>query len=262
MVSQLGPASFVDNSTARPRRYDLVVFNHPLILGHRGASASARENTLGAYALAVSQDADGIELDVRTTKDGALVLHHDPTIRGVGPIVDKTFEELRTEAAHVPTLDEMLAVTGDLILNIEIKNQPGEPDHDPEDEVARQVVDWIDTNHLHARTIVTSFNWSTTSRVRHLDDRVVTGQLLDRGMPVEDMLVEIATVGHSWVAPHYSSLDGAAEGLISAAHARDLRVVVWTLDDLDRIADLADASIDAIITNDPAGAVCHLARLG
>lgn len=235
--------------------------DHPLVLAHRGASADAQENTLAAFALAVSHDADGIELDVRATKDGVLVVHHDPTIRGVGAIVEHTFDHIRSAAAHVPTMDEMLAVTGDLILNIEIKNQAGEPDHDPEDAVAEQVVDWIRRHRLYQRAIVTSFNWSTMSRIRTLDDRVVSGQLLDRSMPVADMLVEIASVGHLWVAPHHSSLDGSADAILNEAHARGLKVVVWTLDDVYRTAALAAAGLDAVITNDPSATVRHFAHL-
>lgn len=241
--------------------YDHPVSSGPLVIAHRGASASAQENTLTAYALAVAQAADGIELDVRTTRDGTLVLHHDPTVRGIGPLIDVSFNELRTAAPHIPTLDEMLDVTGDLLINVEIKNQPGEPDHDPEDTVAARVVEWIDAHHLHDRVIVTSFNWSTMGRVRALDERVVTGQLLGRAMPVADMIVEIATVGHTWVAPHYSSLNGAAAKTIAAAHDHGVSIVVWTLDDVVRTERLAQLGLDAVITNDPAATVAHLSTV-
>ena len=235
--------------------------DHPLVLAHRGASAAAQENTLAAFSLAVTQDADGIELDVRATKDGVLVVHHDPTIRGVGPIIEHTFDDIRGIAPYVPTMDEMLAVTGDLILNIEIKNQTGEPDHDPEDAVAEQVVAWVQQHGLYGRSIVTSFNWSTMSRIHTLDDRIVTGQLLDRSMPVADMLIEIAAVGHTWVAPHHSSLNGKGSRIIDGAHEHGLSVVVWTLDDVYRTAELAAAGLDAVITNDPAATVLHFEHL-
>lgn len=262
MLSRLSERSLPAAREPLRSRYDPGVSSVPLILAHRGASASAPENTLSAYALAVAQDADGIELDVRTTADDVLVLHHDPGVKGVGNIVDFFYEELREAAPHVPTLDEMLAVSGDLVLNIEIKNEEGEPDHDPDDAVAEAVVEWIDANRLHSRVILTSFNWSTTGRVRMLDERIVTGQLLDRSMPVGDMLVEISAVGHAWVAPHFSSLDGDAAALIDTAHKHGLSVVVWTLDDVHRTAELAAAGLDAVITNDPAAAVAHLATLG
>ena len=68
-----------------------------LVWAHRGASAYAPENTLEAFQLAVSQKADGVELDVQLTKDGELVVAHDETIdrvsNGSGRIVDHTLEE-------------------------------------------------------------------------------------------------------------------------------------------------------------------------
>ena len=52
----------------------------PLVYGHRGASAAAPENTIEAYVLARDQGADGVEIDVRRSADGILVLHHDPDL--------------------------------------------------------------------------------------------------------------------------------------------------------------------------------------
>src|SRR5438045_594778 len=67
----------------------------PLVLGHRGASAAARENTLAAFTRAREMGADGVELDVRRTADGVLVVHHDPDAEGVGLIRSVTFADLR-----------------------------------------------------------------------------------------------------------------------------------------------------------------------
>ena len=66
----------------------------PLVLGHRGAPRAARENTVEAFRRAVELGADGVELDVRRTADDVLVVHHDPAVEGVGPIVGATAAEL------------------------------------------------------------------------------------------------------------------------------------------------------------------------
>src|SRR6478736_4409350 len=63
----------------------------PLVLAHRGARRVAPENTLDAFALAIAMGADGVELDVRRTADGALVLHHDPAVLG-GDLIAATTE--------------------------------------------------------------------------------------------------------------------------------------------------------------------------
>ena len=66
----------------------------PRILAHRGASARARENTVEAFRLASALGADGVELDVRRTADGALVVHHDPSVDGVGALYESTMADL------------------------------------------------------------------------------------------------------------------------------------------------------------------------
>ena len=58
----------------------------PLILGHRGASAIAPENTLAAFSQALSDGADGIEFDVRLSRDGVPVVIHDGTLNRTGSI--------------------------------------------------------------------------------------------------------------------------------------------------------------------------------
>ena len=98
--------------------------NEVRIFAHRGASAYAPENTLPAFALAMQQGADGIELDVHLTKDGELVVIHDEkldrTTNGTGLVKDYTLAELRSlcadnrmdgfAEARIPTLREVLAL--------------------------------------------------------------------------------------------------------------------------------------------------------
>ena len=107
------------------------------IFAHRGASDAAPENTLPAFARAVEQGADGIELDVHLSRDGELVVIHDETLDrttdGAGWVKDRTLAELRAlradnglpgfAEARIPTLREVLDLLRptDLLLNIELK---------------------------------------------------------------------------------------------------------------------------------------------
>src|SRR5436305_5677398 len=84
----------------------------PLVLAHRGASRRAPENTIEAFRLARELGADGVELDVRRTSDGVLVLSHDPVIEGFGLVVEHPFEHLRAERPLVPTLEEAFDALG------------------------------------------------------------------------------------------------------------------------------------------------------
>src|SRR4051794_26258624 len=114
--------------------------DRPLVLGHRGASHARPENTLAAFAKAREFGADGVELDVRRSADGQLVVHHDPQVEGFGIIYEHDFATLRTARPDVPTLAEALGACAGMIVNVEVKCLPWEPDADtPEHEVVRAV---------------------------------------------------------------------------------------------------------------------------
>src|SRR5437763_7557885 len=106
------------------------------ILGHRGAPRSARENTIEAFVEARRLGADGVELDVRRSRDGALVVHHDPVIPGGGAIADLRVAEL---PPYVPFLAAALEACAGLLVNVEIKNAPHEPGFDGEGILAANV---------------------------------------------------------------------------------------------------------------------------
>src|ERR1700761_3714211 len=97
------------------------------VFAHRGCTEGFTENTLEAFAEAKRLGADGVELDVRLTADGALVVHHDPLVAGIGPVAEVTVPQL---PGHIPLLVDALAVCEGMVVNVEIKNGPGEPGHD------------------------------------------------------------------------------------------------------------------------------------
>lgn len=223
----------------------------PLVLAHRGASAFAPDNTIEAFELAVAQGADGVELDVRFTADRMVVINHDPDIGEMGPLVYHDFDAIRRAHPEVPTLDEVLAVLADLIVNVEIKNSPLEPDFDPNHEMAETVARWVNRHDIHERVVVTSFNPDTVAVTRAADPAITTGQLVHKGLDIDRDLVPIAAAGHRWVAPNIADVAGNAPAAIEAAHTAGLRVAVWTADDPSDIRTVAAAEVDAIISNDP-----------
>jgi glycerophosphoryl diester phosphodiesterase len=225
--------------------------DRPLVLGHRGASAHAGDNTIEAFELAVAHGADGVELDVRFTADETVVLNHDADIEEMGPLVHHDFATVRRRHPEIPTLDEALAALADLIVNVEIKNSPLDPDYDPSHRMAAVVARWVAQHDIHDRVIVTSFNPDTVTAVRVADNTIVTGQLVNVGFNVQRGVNAIADAGHSWIAPWIADLVNDAEGTIGAAHEAGLAVVAWTADDPGDIAAVAAAGIDAIISNDP-----------
>src|ERR1035437_1002918 len=109
------------------------------VWAHRGARRQAPENTVAAFRLARTLGADGAELDARRSADDVVIVHHDPTGRGVGILAASPLATLRAALSELATLDEALDASAGGLVNVELKNLPGEPDYDPEDRLAALV---------------------------------------------------------------------------------------------------------------------------
>ena len=103
------------------------------VFAHRGCTEGFTENTIEAFAEARRLGADGVELDVRLTADGALAIHHDAEIPGIGTIDQLEVADL---PAQVPLLADVLAVCEGMVVNVEIKNAPQDPGWDSGEAVA------------------------------------------------------------------------------------------------------------------------------
>ena len=137
------------------------------IFAHRGASGYESENTLEAFALAVEQGADGIELDVQLSRDGQMVIIHDENVdrvcNGTGWVKDYTLEELKRfqvstpegKKGRIPTLREVLELVkpSGIKVNIELKTgifwYP---------ELERMVIEEVKHQGMEDRIIYSSFN--------------------------------------------------------------------------------------------------------
>lgn len=227
----------------------------PLVLGHRGSSARAADNTVEAFEQAVADGADGVELDVRFTADHAAVLHHDPDVPEMGPLIHHDLAMLRRTHPEIPTLDEALRVLGDLIIDVEIKNSPLEADFDPSHDMAGVIARWVAGNDLYERVVVTSFNPETVAAVHSLDPGITTGRLVAPGFDVAAGMAAVAAAGHGWIAPFVRDVVADAGTIVASARACGLRIAVWTVDDPADIATLAMEGVDAIVCNDPAAAL-------
>ena len=121
-----------------------------LVLAHRGARRQAPENTIPAFARAMELGADGVELDVHRTRDGALVVRHDADGPS-GVWAELTFDAIRAADPDVPVLAEVLDVCAGKLVNIEIKNSPRDLDWDPAARAADLVVECLaDRAAVHA----------------------------------------------------------------------------------------------------------------
>ena len=208
------------------------------IFAHRGASHVEPENTIAAFRRARELGADGVELDVRRHESGTLAIAHDPVLGA--PL-----------APTVPDLAAALDACAGMVVNIEIKNYPGDPDFDETESLAARVVELLHERGGRDAVFVSSFGIRCIDRVRALDPSIDTAFLVMHA-PDDDVIGRIIhrTVrhGHGGVNPHHA---GVTPHLVELAHAAGLTVNTWTVDDPDRMVLLRDWGVDCIITNVP-----------
>lgn len=217
------------------------------VCGHRGWPARYPDNTL-AGIVAATGVCDLIETDVRQTLDGVLILAHDPDLAGhvVAESDWATLESLDLGDGHHPArLDVMLAAVGDFPINLEIKNDPGQPGFDEEAQFAIEAV-----GHTRPGDVVTSFHWPTMARIKAAYPEVATGLLFTAATPLGEAIEVALATGHGWLAPQWSCFSSPVDE-VAEVHEHGLLVSVWTVDDADRAASLAGAGCDVLITNDP-----------
>jgi glycerophosphoryl diester phosphodiesterase len=230
----------------------------PAVQAHRGSPDPATgvvENTVEAFLRAGRLGADGVELDVRLTADGALAVHHDPVVAGLGPIADLRVRQLPD---HVPLLAAALDACGDLVVNIEVKNLPTEPGHDPAETAARMVAALVVESGLVDRVVVSSFWPGSLDAVSAVDPSVPTGLLLAGWADPAWGLEEAGERGCRALHAHRSLV--TAE-LVEAAHRVGLAVATWTVDGAAEVAAMAGLGVDTVITDDVASAVAALAGI-
>ncbi|HET7565429.1 MAG TPA: glycerophosphodiester phosphodiesterase [Gemmatimonadaceae bacterium] len=220
----------------------------PMLIAHRGAPRERPENTIPAFARALELGADGIELDVHATRDGVVIVHHDPRPNVAPPspalagrrIADLTFEELeqfRFEGdVTIPTLADVLAlVDGRADVYVEIKGR----------RIEQQVVDVILQSAVPSRCSVHSFDHAAVKRVNELCPALRTGVLVSTYPTQPAMLLQSLAASDLW--PDFPCI---GETLVRRAHDAGARVIAWTVDEPDDARRLAALDVDGICTDD------------
>jgi glycerophosphoryl diester phosphodiesterase len=217
------------------------------IQAHRGcpdAASGIRENTLEAFYRARQVGADGVELDVRMTSDGALAIHHDPVIHGLGTICELTAGEL---PLFVPLLPAALEACEGLTVNIEIKNLPGEPGFDPTDQVSKEVADLVVASGRRSNVVISSFWPDTLEAVRDAHPDLATGLLLASWFDPAEGVTSAVDRGCTALHPY---VDLVSAALVDQAHVAGLTVATWTVNDRSRLQAMVAAGVDTVITDD------------
>jgi len=218
----------------------------PLVYAHRGLHLDHRENTLDAFRAAVALGVDGVELDVRRTSDGALVVHHDPTVDGL-VIAESKWRELPD---YIPTLDESMWALDGVHVNVEIKNyrDDREPTYDETGAFATQVVTFLHEAGWDESVIISCFDLETCVVVRALDSLMPVGWLL-WGTDPHLALTQAHVLGLNAINPHFSQVDSS---VMDQARELGLDVNVWTVNTAPDIEKMAEMGVSSIISDQPA----------
>jgi glycerophosphoryl diester phosphodiesterase len=225
------------------------------ILGHRGASADAPENTLPAFELALAQGADGIELDVRLCASGEVVVFHDATLERLlgkpGSVAETPWSTLRTldvrtgtGKARIPLLSEVLeAVPRSAWVNVELK---GDADwFRLATRVARMLLEGGHEQHV----VVSSFQPLCLLALAARAPDLRRGYLLEPERPFWlESGVLAPLLGRD--AVHPTDREVTLER-VRRWHASGREVAVWTVDDPARARTLRGWGVDSLITNRP-----------
>jgi glycerophosphoryl diester phosphodiesterase len=249
------------------------------VLGHRGAAGLAPENTLISFHRGRSDGADVLELDVRATSDGEIVVLHDATIDrttdGTGPVRSLTWAELRAfdagyrftpdggrthpyrgQGVTVPRLVDLMAALPDMPLNIEIK-QDDPPIVGAVIDVVRRakavVVLAAELDHVMAAIRTTAPDLPTSVSAGEV---AAFHYALQEGRPPE---LPPGTVALQ-IPPRFGDIELVTAASVRAAHDLGAEMHVWTINEPAEMRRLLDLGCDALVSDFPARALAAMGR--
>lgn len=234
------------------------------IIGHRGARGEAPENTLAGFQIACDSGVQGIELDVRLSSDGHLIVLHDKDLQRTtgqkGIAQHFTLAQLgmldarrNTPGWHsptgIPSLQEVVDLCGpDMPFQFEVKSTDSRTLH----QLANALTHMIHAQQLGQRVVVTSSDTRFLRMVGNMAPDIQRGYVGQYRylQPIR----RAHSLGCTWVIAHYGMVSRA---FMRSARKRGLRVSVWTVNDLQEAERLHALNVDSIITDFPSSFVPH-----
>lgn len=239
----------------------------PSIVGHRGFGAGNpggyRENTVASFLAAVAWGLSWVEIDVHRSRDGELMVCHDPVAPSGGAIVTRTAAELAADG--VATLTEILtALPADVAVNIDVKTIINDAVDPPAHRTHARVADVMRQQH-RTRFLVSSFDPSVVVYLagrRKAIGEAALGLIAGPGLPARHAIPAAANLGLDAVCLHTDvlHLHGQHSGpavlsrkrIIQTAHQAGLEVLTWSPGPDDAVVLAADG-VDAVCVNDIPG---------
>jgi glycerophosphoryl diester phosphodiesterase len=243
----------------------------PRVFGHRGAAGLAPENTLPSFALGLALGADVLELDVHASRDGVIVVAHDPTLdrttTGTGPLREATWSTLerldagyhftrdgrdfpyRGQGVRLPTLEELLLAWPHAACNIEIKQA--------EPPIAEDVIRLIRRLHAEHRVLLAAEHDSIMAEVRRHAGDIPSSFAAGE---VAAFMSRLAASGFDnydppgcalQIPPRFGPIELVTADSVAAAHRCGLEMHVWTINQRDEMEQLLALGVDGIMSDLP-----------
>ncbi len=222
-----------------------------VVYAHRGASEYAPENTFSSFYMGIQMGANGIETDVRKTKDGVLVLFHDKNLERVigceGTINDYTYAELMqmkvkndmTDTSDViVTLEDFLRYIGcrDLHFAIELK-----------EDLGPEVVEMLEKYNMQDKAIITCFRLDFLKRVKDIRPNWPVGHLTKE--VTDALLDEMKAMGVEQLCPGCIYINGPED--VQKWHDMGFNVRAWGAKDFALMKHAYDCGVDGMTVNFP-----------
>jgi len=257
---------------AREHPYFAQDEGHPLVMAHRGGGGLSPENTLYAFERAAEMGVDVIESEIHSTADNNLVVIHDETVdrttNGTGPVNSLTLKELkefdagynwtadggqtfpfRGKGITIPTLEEVFTALPNIRINIDMKQiNPS---------LAAPLCEMINSFDMVEKVMVASFNTRAINDFRRACSRVATSA--SRREVTLFFLMNLVFLGkayrpacHALQIPEYNSgLHVLTKRFLQTARSLNLKVHVWTVNEVEDMRRLLELGVDGIITDYP-----------
>ena len=214
----------------------------PSVIAHRGASGYEYENSRAAFRRAVILDADGIELDVHATRDGGIVVHHDPEVPGAGQIALMSLAEARRTRIRngetLPLLSEVLDLLHDRDVWIEVKSLA--PAHE------KSLLQVLDAGPCPFRYAVHSFDHRIVRRLGEARPDIRRGILLSAYL--DDPVSAMRAVGATTLWQEWQQID---LDLVIRVHEAGGTLIAWTVNEIGDLERLARMGVDGLCGNYP-----------
>ncbi|MGY5860529.1 MAG: glycerophosphodiester phosphodiesterase family protein [Candidatus Thorarchaeota archaeon] len=216
-----------------------------IVVGHRGASGLAPENTMLAHRAAYDAGAHMVEIDVQETLDGKLVCIHDynvdRTTNGSGAVAELSYREIQEldagNGAKIPTLTEVLDyVRGKMKINIELKVT----------DIEKDVLSMVNERSMNSNVVVSSFLHGTLVATRNLDSDIYTA-VLDETLR-DDLISNVLELKANALNLDHTLL---TPDILEQAHGENIEVFAWTVNDSSKMKDFYKMGVDGIITDYP-----------